>query len=92
MDNTEAIKAKDLRKRYGVRTTLDGIEVSVAYGELLGPSGVGKTVTLSIFAGVLNQTQDAYKCVATISFAAPRRRLDLVSQSLGLYPSNGRRR
>ena len=53
MDNTEAIKAKDLRKRYGVRTTLDGIEVSVAAGELLGPSGAGKTITLPILAGIL---------------------------------------
>ena len=49
-----AIRTCGLRKRYGTRYAVDGIDLEVAPGEvfaLLGPNGAGKTTTVEILAG-----------------------------------------
>jgi len=49
-----AIAIDGLVKRYGDRTVLDGISLSIAAGELvalLGPNGAGKTTTVEIVEG-----------------------------------------
>src|SRR5438270_9001976 len=49
-----AIEIHDLHKRYGNRTVLRGIDLTVRRGEvfgLLGPNGAGKTTTLEILEG-----------------------------------------
>jgi ABC-2 type transport system ATP-binding protein len=49
-----AIVVRDLVKRYGDRTAVDGISFEVASGELfalLGPNGAGKTTTVEILEG-----------------------------------------
>ncbi|GAB6878270.1 ABC transporter ATP-binding protein [Halorubrum gandharaense] len=51
-----AIRADDLRKRYGDVAALDGLNVEVPHGELygfLGPNGAGKTTTLRVLTGQL---------------------------------------
>src|ERR1700730_458217 len=48
------IEVDDLRKRYGDRWVLCGVDLSVAQGEvfgLLGPNGAGKTTTVEILEG-----------------------------------------
>jgi sulfate transport system ATP-binding protein len=55
-----AISTTGISKRFGAFTALDGIDLSVADGELvalLGPSGSGKTTLLRIIAGL--EIQDA---------------------------------
>ena len=49
-----AIDVHDLRKSYGGRPAVDGVDLSVRHGEvfaLLGPNGAGKTTTVEILEG-----------------------------------------
>jgi ABC-2 type transport system ATP-binding protein len=53
---TEAIAVSGLRKSYGRAVALDGLDLSVAEGEVhgfLGPNGSGKTTTIRILLGLL---------------------------------------
>ncbi|MEA2652673.1 MAG: type transport system ATP-binding protein [Chloroflexota bacterium] len=49
------IVVRDLRKRYGSLTAVDGVSFEVAEGEvfgILGPNGAGKTTTLEMIEGM----------------------------------------
>ena len=51
-----AIRVRGLRKSYGERVVLDGIDLEVAEGTvfaLLGPNGAGKTTTIHILSTLL---------------------------------------
>jgi ABC-2 type transport system ATP-binding protein len=56
VDSPPAIEARGVTRRFGVRTALDGVSVSVARGEvhaLLGPNGAGKTTFLRALTGLV---------------------------------------
>lgn len=51
---SDVVTVRDLRMRYGDKDVLDGVEFTVAPGEvvaLLGPNGAGKTTTIEILEG-----------------------------------------
>jgi ABC-2 type transport system ATP-binding protein len=53
-----AIEARGLRKRFGKARALDGLDLTVAAGEVhafLGPNGAGKTTTIRILLGLLRK-------------------------------------
>ena len=50
------LEIKDVKKRFGAKEILKGINLSVMEGEIisvLGPSGCGKSTLLNIIAGIL---------------------------------------
>jgi ABC-2 type transport system ATP-binding protein len=53
------IRLKQLTKRYGRFTAVDGIDLEIPSGQLfgfLGPNGAGKTTTFRMIAGILRPT------------------------------------
>src|SRR5437764_11453112 len=62
--NSSAISVSGLRKAYGEKTVLDGIDLEVRAGTvfaLLGPNGAGKTTTVNVLTTLL--TPDAGRVV-----------------------------
>ncbi|MFN2452386.1 MAG: ABC transporter ATP-binding protein, partial [Candidatus Dormibacteria bacterium] len=75
----------------GGRTVLDELSLQVAAGEfitLLGASGSGKTTTLSVIAGLVQQTSGVVRIGgADVSRLAPEARdVGVVFQSYALFP------
>ncbi len=61
-----AIELKNLTKRFGTLTAVDGIDLDIKYGEifgLLGPNGAGKTTTVNMLSTILDPTE-GYAMVA----------------------------
>ena len=51
-----AVNATGLRKAYGEKVVLDGVDLSIGEGEvfaLLGPNGAGKTTTVQILSTLI---------------------------------------
>jgi ABC-2 type transport system ATP-binding protein len=56
MSAADAVRCRDLHKRYGDVVAVDGLSLAVRRGEcfgLLGPNGAGKTTTIEILEGLL---------------------------------------
>jgi ABC-2 type transport system ATP-binding protein len=88
-----AIEVSDLRKSYGPREALRGIDLAVEQGEvfaLLGPNGAGKTTTVEILEGYRNRDTGAVRVLGEDPGAAGRRfrsRIGIVLQSSAVYPN-----
>jgi ABC-2 type transport system ATP-binding protein len=86
------IEVENLRHRYGERTALDGISLSVRRGELfalLGPNGGGKTTLFRILSTLLPATSGEARIFGLPVGTRPdeaRRRLGVVFQHPALDP------
>lgn len=87
-----AVVVRDLTKRYGHRTVLDGVSMTVARGELvalLGPNGAGKTTTVEIIEGYRRSNGGTVRVLGldpTQGGAALRARVGLMLQDGGIDP------
>ena len=93
MPGTEPLlQCRDLRKRYGERTAVDGVSFSIAAGEtygLLGPNGAGKTTTISMICGLLRR--DGGEVIVDgrpidIGATDAKAAIGYVPQDLAIYP------
>jgi ABC-2 type transport system ATP-binding protein len=81
-----------LVKRYGARTVLDGVSLTVAAGEvvaLLGPNGAGKTTTVEIIEGYRQGDSGQVRVLGTdpaTGGPALRARVGLMLQGGGIDP------
>ncbi|RZJ02385.1 MAG: putative 2-aminoethylphosphonate ABC transporter ATP-binding protein [Rubrivivax sp.] len=86
------LELRDIRKRFGNFTALDGIDLSIRQGEFvcfLGPSGCGKTTLLRIVAGLETQTSGGiFQAGRDISVEPPAGRdYGIMFQSYALFPN-----
>ncbi|MFQ5527893.1 MAG: ATP-binding cassette domain-containing protein [Thermoanaerobaculia bacterium] len=86
------IEARDLTRRYGDFTAVDGLSFSIDEGEIvgiLGPNGAGKTTTIRMITGFLppstGRVTVAGKDLSRDSVAA-RGALGYLPENIALYP------
>jgi ABC-2 type transport system ATP-binding protein len=86
------VRVRGLRKSYGDRRVLRGVDLDVHAGEvfaLLGPNGAGKTTTVEILEGIRIRTSGDVRVLGEDPGAdrrAWRARIGVVPQSTGAYP------
>jgi ABC-2 type transport system ATP-binding protein len=90
---TEAIAVSGLRKSYGKTVALDGLDLSVAEGEVhgfLGPNGSGKTTTIRVLLGLLRADGGSARLLGGDPWrdaTALHRRLAYVPGDVTLWPN-----
>ena len=87
MDTTDQIiHVSGLRKHYGARTILDGVDLELCAGEtyaLLGPNGAGKSTTIEILEGLRRADGGSVRVLGRDPLTAARdlrSRIGIVSQ------------
>jgi len=84
-DGEQVVHAEGLRKRFGRRTALDGLDLSVSQGQLYGlagPNGAGKTTLIRTLCGLL-LPDEGY--ASLLGWRMPSRR---VRSQLGYMPQD----
>ena len=87
----QAIRVKNLRKRFGDQEVVSDVSFDIAQGEilvLLGPSGSGKTIILRIVAGLESADSGEVRLHGRRADSIPPqgRRLGVVFQEHALFP------
>jgi ABC-type multidrug transport system ATPase subunit len=91
MSGQPAIDVHDLRKRYGKRTVVDGLSLTVAFGEVcgfLGANGSGKTTTIRMLCGLVKPDAGGGTCLGLNILhegAALRRQIGYMTQRFSFY-------
>ena len=86
-----AVVIQGLRKVFGSRVAVEGLELSIRRGEvfgLLGPNGSGKTTTIRMLCGLMAPTSGTATVVGHDVIKEPeqiRRKIGYMSQRFGLY-------
>ena len=86
----EKLRVENLKKVYGTKEVLRGVEFDVRDGEflsILGPSGCGKTTILKILSGLLKPTEGrVIKDGEDITeLASSKRGMGIVFQNYALF-------
>ncbi|MGH7868605.1 MAG: ATP-binding cassette domain-containing protein, partial [Candidatus Dormibacteraceae bacterium] len=80
-----AIQVQDLRKLYGDKAAVDGLNLSVPQGcffGFLGPNGAGKTTTIRMLMGVAQPTSGSIQLLGLPMPAQGQQ----IKQQIGLVP------
>ena len=85
-------EVRNLTKQYGRVKGIDNVSFSCAEGSftvILGPSGAGKTTTLKIVAGILQESSgDVVRNGASLRATSPQeRKISMVFEDYALYPT-----
>ncbi|MES1943179.1 ABC transporter-like protein [Salinisphaera sp. PC39] len=92
MSDEPLVSARGLHRRYGVKTAVAGVDLTLRQGEilgLLGPNGAGKTTTLRMLSGSLAPTSGSVRICGHDMAEAPARakgRLGYLPERPPLYP------
>ena len=89
MPTETVVRATALRKRFGRRTALDGLSLSVDQGSLYGlagPNGAGKTTLIRTLCGILRPDEgEAYLLGWKMPSARVRSQLGYMPQDFAVY-------
>ena len=85
------IKAVGLRKAYGERVAVDGVDLDLPAGRtfgLLGPNGAGKTTTILMLVGALAPDAGTVDVAGEGAPVKPavRKKIGVAPQALAIYP------
>lgn len=89
MSSNIIFETKDLAKSYGKTIAIDGISIRIKKGEtygILGPNGSGKTTTLSIATGIVDQDQGEFSLFNSISTPDSRKKIGSMIEVPNFYP------
>ena len=87
----EAIKAEELTRSYGGDVVVDGVDLDVRGGQILGfvgPNGAGKTTTWSMLTGLVEPTKGSVRLLGRpldINDTELKRQLGIVPDRSDLY-------
>jgi len=85
MDAAPAIAVRNLRKIYGTKAAVDGLDLEVPRGcffGFLGPNGAGKTTTIRMLMGLAPPTSGE---IELLGLPMPERAID-IKRKIGLVP------
>jgi len=89
MSTETVVRATGLRKRFGKRTALDGLDLSVGQGSLYGlagPNGAGKTTLIRTLCGILRPDEgEAHLLGWRMPSARVRSQLGYMPQDFAVY-------
>jgi ABC-2 type transport system ATP-binding protein len=91
MSDTFVLEAKGLAKQYGRHVAVDGIDLQVRAGEvigLLGPNGAGKTTTILMLLGLTEATRGSIRILGNDPFRRPlevKRDVGYLPDTVGFY-------
>jgi len=81
-----AVRLRRLTKRFGVKTAVDAVTLTVDMGRvfgLIGPNGAGKTTTFSMMAGYLHPTEGSLEVLGF-----PPAAVDELRARIGVLPQD----
>lgn len=85
MDESPAIRVRNLRKSYGDKAAVDGLDLEVPRGSFfgfLGPNGAGKTTTIRMLMGLAPPTSGE---IELLGLRMPEQALE-IKKRIGLVP------
>src|SRR5258708_8121515 len=85
MADSPAIRVRNLRKLYGNKAAVDGLDLEVPRGSFfgfLGPNGAGKTTTIRMLMGLAPPTSGI---IELLGLPMPERATEL-NRRIGLVP------
>ena len=85
IETTPAIAVRDLRKLYGDKAAVDGLNLTVPRGcffGFLGPNGAGKTTTIKMLMGLATATSGS---IELLGLPMPEKAVE-IKQNIGLVP------
>jgi linearmycin/streptolysin S transport system ATP-binding protein len=91
-ESERLLVCRDLRKRFGERTAVDGVSFHIDRGEtygLLGPNGAGKTTSISMICGLLERDGGEVEVAGRavdIDAKEAKSAIGYVPQDLAIYP------